>query len=118
MLFGGSLIERGCLAAELNIDRLAVDLVSPFEVRTMTLRGIAMAGAGWLAAFHHALGDGTFQEIFQLVEFLPRLAEALIRGAEEEWAGCFAWGHAYRFSRNYSYGNKVVVKPGTPKHFG
>jgi hypothetical protein len=40
VLFGGGLIERGGLRAELHVDSFALDLVGPFEVRVVTLGGI------------------------------------------------------------------------------
>jgi len=46
VLFGGGLIERRRLLAEFQVDRLAFDLVGPFEVRAMTLGSISVAGAG------------------------------------------------------------------------
>ena len=49
-----------------------------------------MAGALGLAALHHSLQDGPLQEIVQLVEFLPGLAEAWVGVAGEGRAGCFA----------------------------
>src|ERR1039458_9212581 len=76
VLFGGGLIERGGLRAELHVDRLALDFVGPFEVRAVTPGRIAVAGALRLAVLHHALQDGPLQEIVQLLEFLPDLMEA------------------------------------------
>ena len=105
------------MRAELNVDRLAFDFVGPFEVGAMTPSGILVAGTVRLAALHHALGDGPLQEILQVVEFLPGLAEALGRDAEEGWAGCFARGHAYRFPQTISFCINTVVIRRMPKHF-
>jgi len=90
MLFGGGLIERGGLRAEFHVDCLAPDLLGPFEVRAVPLGRIAVAGALRLATLHHALQDGPLQEIVQLLEILPDLAEAGLQGGVEGWAGCFA----------------------------
>ena len=90
VLFDGGLIERRGLRAELHVDGFALDLVSPFEVRAMTLGRIPVASAVGLAALHHSLQDGPFQEISQLVEFLTSLAEAWVGGAGEGRSGCFA----------------------------
>src|SRR5260370_14700931 len=53
--FGGGLIKRGGLRAELQVDSLAVDFVGPFEVMAMELGGIATAGEVGLAARRHSL---------------------------------------------------------------
>ena len=90
MLFGGGLIERRGLRAELHVDGFALDLVGPFEVRAMTLGRIPVAGAGGLATLHHSLQDGALEEIPQLVEFLTSLAEAWVGGAGEGRSDCFA----------------------------
>ena len=74
------------MRAELNIDGLAIGLVGPFEVWAVASGGIAVAGALRLAALHHSLQDGPLQEIVQLVEFLPGLAEAG-RGRQEGSGG-------------------------------
>ena len=104
VLFGGVQVEGSGLWTQLHIDGFALDLVSPFEVGAMTLGGIPVTGAVGMAAFHHALQDGSLEEIPQLLEFPTSLAEARIRGAEEGGSR----GQGYRFSRMCSYGNNTV----------
>ena len=102
MLPGSGLIDGRSLGAEFDVDGLARSLIGPFEVRSVALRRIAVAGALRLAALHHPLQDGALQEIVELEEFLPGQAEAL-GGAEggTEW---LSRGHdLYRFSRILSY---------------
>src|SRR5664279_6021264 len=82
MLPGGRLIERRCLRAEFHIDGFAGNLIGPLEVGTVTLGRIAVASTLGSAAFHHALEDRSLQEEFDLVEFLPGLAETLVGVAE------------------------------------
>jgi hypothetical protein len=41
-----------------------------------------VAGAVWVAALHHAVGDRSLQEIVQWLEFLPGLVEALAAAPE------------------------------------
>ena len=77
MLFGSGLIDRRGLGTELYVDGLAVDLVGPFEVRTMTLGGMAMAGATRLAALHHSLQHRSLAEALQLFDAPFEFMEAL-----------------------------------------
>ena len=90
VLPGGGLVERRGLRAELHVDRLAVDLIGPFEVRAVTQGGVPVAGAVRVAALHHPFQDGAFQEIPQLVEFPASLAEARIGGGGEGRSRCLA----------------------------
>jgi hypothetical protein len=46
------------------------------------LGGVAVASTLGPAAFHHSLQNRSLQEIFDLVEFLPGLAETLVGVAE------------------------------------
>lgn len=89
VLFGSGLVERRSLRAELHVDRLAVDLVGPFEVRPMPPGSVLVADAVDMAALHHAFRDGPFQEIFELEEFLASLAEAGVGGAGKGRSSCF-----------------------------
>ena len=82
VLFGGGLVERGCVGAEPDVDGLALGFVGPFEVRAVTFGGIVVAGALRLAALHHPLQDGSLQEIVQLPELSLRLPEGLGGSAE------------------------------------
>jgi hypothetical protein len=85
------------LGAEFDADGLARNLIAPFKVGSVTLGGVAVAGALWLAALHHPLQDGALQEIVELEKFLPGQAEAL--GGWEDRTGWFARGHSlFRFS--------------------
>ena len=90
MLFGGGLIEWRGLGAELHVDGFALDLVGPFEIRAMTMGSIPLAGAVGVTALHHSFQDGPLQEIPQLVEFLPSLAEARVWVAGEDRSSSFA----------------------------
>src|ERR1035437_1679376 len=90
VLFGGGLIERRGLGAELDVDGLSLELVGPFEIGAMTARSIPLASAVGMAALHHALQDGPLQEVLQLVEFLASLAEAWVGVAGEERSNSFA----------------------------
>jgi len=93
LLFGGGFIKRRRFRGELNVDGLAVDLVRPFEVRAVAFGRIVVAGALRSAALHHPLQDGSFQEVLELEEFPPGLAEALGLGTENHCAWCFCRGH-------------------------
>jgi hypothetical protein len=74
-----------------------------------------------LAALHHSLQDGPLQEIVQLVEFLPGLAEALVGGAKKGRAGALRAGMIDTdytdFGRIYSYWYNTVVLPQNYKTF-
>ena len=89
VLFGSSLVERRSLRTELHVERLAVYLIGPFEVRPMPPGSVPVAGAVGMAALHHAFRDGPFQEILELEEFLASLAEAWVGGAGEGRSRCF-----------------------------
>ena len=98
------------MGAEFDVDGLARNLIGPFEVRAVTLGGVAVAGALRFAALHHPLQDGALQEKVELVEFLPGQAEALDCGLEGR-AGWFTRGHdLYRFSRILPYCISTVDK--------
>jgi hypothetical protein len=90
VLFGGGLIERRYLRTELYVNRLAMELVCPFEVRTVPLGRVSLTGAVGMATFHHAFQDGAFEEIPELEEFSASLAEAWVRQAGQGWWSRFA----------------------------
>ena len=66
----------------LPFDGFAFGLIGPLEVGAVTLGGVAVASTMGPAAFHHSLQNRPFQEIFELVEFLPGVAETLVSVAE------------------------------------
>jgi hypothetical protein len=105
---GGGLVQGCGFRAELYVDRLAVDLIGPFEVGAVTFRRIAMAGAPGLAALHHPFGDGALQKVIQLQKLPLELLEALGVGAPGHgWRG-FTPGHAVFPGRPVSYYHNTV----------
>jgi hypothetical protein len=57
-------------ASELHVDRFALSLIRPLEVRSMSFRWVLAASALGFAALHHPLEKRPFAEILQLLEFL------------------------------------------------
>jgi hypothetical protein len=82
VLLGGGVVEGRGLGAEFHVDGFAGNLIGPLEVGAVTLGGVAVASTLGPAAFHHSLQNRPFQEICELVEFLPGLAETLVSVAE------------------------------------
>ena len=82
VLLGGRVVEGRGLGAEFHVDGFTGNLIGPFEVGAVTLGRVAVASTLGPAAFHHSLQNRPFQEIFDLVEFLPGLAETLVSVAE------------------------------------
>ena len=78
------------MRAELHVDGLALDLIGPFEIRAVTFGRVAAAGTLRPAALHQAFQNGSLQEVVELLEFLPGLAETLLICFRAAGDGCFA----------------------------
>jgi hypothetical protein len=62
--------ERGHhVAREFHIDRFALRLIRPLEVRSVAFRGVVAASALRLATLHHPLEKRPFAKVLQLLKF-------------------------------------------------
>ena len=71
------LMRRGAkhghhIASEFHVDRLALGLKRPLEVRSVAFGRVVAASALSLAALHHALEQRSCAEELQVLEFLFR----------------------------------------------
>jgi hypothetical protein len=57
------------IASEFHIDRFALGLIRPFEVRSVAFSRVVAASALGLATLHHPLEKRPFAEVLQLLKF-------------------------------------------------